>query len=523
MGLGLANPCGAVMMGGFAEYEQYDGLALAELVRKREVTARELLDEAIARVEAGNPALNAVVNRMYDLARSTLADGTPSGPFGGVPFLIKDLLAMYAGVPTSAGNRLLRDIPAPDDSEMVRRYKTAGLVIFGKTNTPEFGLVPYTESEALGPARNPWDTTRTPGGSSGGSAAAVAARMVPLAGGGDGGGSIRIPASCCGLFGLKPSRGSTPTGPVFGEFWRGFVQEHVITRSVRDSAAMLDALEGADPGAPYAAPARERPLLQEVATEPGRLRVAYTAKPFLGRHVHDDCRRALDDAVRLLRELGHEVTEAAPDFDGEAFAIAFVTIVAAEARADIEATATLAGRAPRMDDFEAATWGLGLLGKATSASRYATAVRSMQMTARVIGRFLESYDVLLTPTLADPPPVIGALQPTRAEVLLMKSIGRLRAGWLLGALDVVKPLAEKTLSFIPYTPVFNVTGQPAMSVPLHWNDAGLPIGVHFVARLGAEGTLFRLAGQLERARPWMHRAPPATLVTDGARRLKSSF
>ncbi len=504
-------------MDGIADYEQNDGLALAELVRTRKVSAAELLDAAIARIDARNPKLNAVVHTMYDQARAVLARGTPDGgPFAGVPFLLKDLLSMYAGVPTSAGNKLLRGIPAREDSEIVRRYKAAGLVILGKTNTPEFGLLPYTESEELGPARNPWDTTRTPGGSSGGAGAAVAARIVPMAGGGDGGGSIRIPASCCGLFGLKPSRGSTPTGPDFGEFWRGFVQEHVLTRSVRDSAAVLDALWGADPGAPYAAPPRERPLVQEVTTEPGRLRIAFTATPFLGSHLHDDCRRALDDAVRLLEELGHELSEAAPQFDGEAFAIAFVTVLAAETRAEIELAAQAAGRVPRRSDFEATTWGLGLVGKATSASAYASAARSMQMAGRVIGRFLEEYDVLLTPTLAAPPPLIGELQPSRQEMLLMKTIARLRAGWLLGALDVIKPLAEKTLAFIPYTPVFNVTGQPAMSVPLFWNDAGLPVGVHFAARLGAEATLFRLAGQLERARPWFDRAPPNLVAPQGA-------
>ncbi|HET9455282.1 MAG TPA: amidase [Gemmatimonadaceae bacterium] len=495
-------------MGGFAEYEQYDGLALAELVRKGEVSATDLLDAAIERIDSRNPRLNAVVTKMYDEARASLARRRPTGPFAGVPFLIKDLLAMYAGVPTSAGNRVLRGIPAREDSEIVRRYKAAGLTILGKTNTPEFGLVPYTESEALGPARNPWDTDRIPGGSSGGSAAAVAARMVPVAGGGDGGGSIRIPASCCGLFGLKPSRGTTPTGPEFGEFWRGFVVEHVLSRSVRDSAAMLDAIEGPDAGALYTAPHRERPLLAEVTTEPGRLRIAFSAKPLLGDHVHDDCRRALDDAVALLRELGHELVEAAPAFDGDAFAVAFVTVVAAEARADIEMTAQLAGRKPRRGDFEAATWGLGLVGRATSASQYAMAVRSMQMTARVIGRFHEQYDAVLTPTLADPPPLIGALQPTKAELALMKTISRLHAGWLLGALDVLEPLAAKTLAFIPYTPIHNVSGQPAMSVPLYWNDAGLPIGVHLAARLGGEPTLLRLAGQLERARPWADRTPP---------------
>lgn len=492
-------------MGGFAEYERYDGLALADLVRRREVTPAELLDAAIGRIEARNPGLNAVVRPMFDEARAAIRAGLPDGPFTGVPFLIKDLLADYAGVPTSAGNRMLREIPVPADSEIVRRYKRAGLVIAGKTNTPEFGLVPYTEPEALGPTRNPWDRTRTPGGSSGGSGAAVASGMVPMAGGGDGGGSIRIPASCCGLFGMKPSRGSVPTGPVYGELWRGFVVEHVLTRSVRDSAAMLDAIGGADPGAPYVAPPRRRPLLDEVSAEPGRLRVAVTAEPFVGTKVHDDCRRALDDAVRLLEELGHEVTEARPAIGGEAFAVAFVTIVAAECRADIEAAARFAGRVPRIDDFEAATWGLGMLGKALTASDYANAARTLQSTGRVLGRFFEDYDVLLTPTIAEPPPLIGALQPSAQEKRMIRMLSTMRAGWLMRALDVVKPLAEKTLGFIPYTPVFNVTGEPAMSVPLYWNDAGLPVGVHFATRLGADDLLFRLAGQLERARPWIER------------------
>lgn len=494
-------------MAGFAEYERYDGLGLAQLVRERRVTPAELLDAAIARLEERNAAINAVIHTMFDRARETLRSPLPDGPFTGVPLLLKDLLAMYAGEPTSAGNRMLGAIPAPEDSEVVRRYKAAGFVIFGKTNTPEFGLTPYTEPEAFGPTRNPWDLSRSAGGSSGGSAAAVAARIVPLAGGGDGGGSIRIPASCCGVFGLKPSRGAVPTGPRFGEFWRGFVVEHVLTRSVRDSAAVLDAIGGADPGAPYPAPPRERPLLEEVSTEPGRLRIAFTATPWLGDHVHPDCRRALEDAVRLLEQLGHDVVEDGTRLDGEAFAVNFLTIVAAEARADIERAAQFAGRPPRRKDFELATWVLGLLGKAMSASAYARAVTSMQMAGREVGRFMERYDLILTPTLADPPPPIGALQPTRSERMLLAATARLRAGWLLEALDAMTPLARKTFAFIPYTPVFNVTGQPAMSVPLWWNADALPVGVHFAARLGDEATLFRLAGQLERARPWFDRAP----------------
>jgi len=491
----------------FPEFHKYDGLGLAELVRSKEVTASELVEEAISRIESLNPRINAVVQKMYDQARSAAKVDLPDGPFRGVPFLLKDLISTVAGVPTGSGNRLLMKIPATHDSEIVRRYKMAGAIIVGKTNTPEFGLVPYTEPEALGPTRNPWDLNRTPGGSSGGSAAAVAARMVPMAGGGDGGGSIRIPASCCGLFGLKPTRGRTPTGPDIGEAWRGFTIEHVITRSVRDSAAMLDAIAGPDVGAPYYVPSPARPFLHEVTMEPGYLRIAFTAQPLFGRAVHDDCREGLEATVALLRQLGHEVIEAAPRIDGEACAIAFLAIVVAEARADVEWAAKLAKRKPRSTDFEGATYALGLLGRSMSASEYANAARFLQTTAREVGRFFEQYDVLLTPTLSQPPVLIGALKPSAAEKAMIKIVGRLNAGWFLNALGVIKPIAAKTFDFMPYTPLFNVTGQPAMSVPLHWNREGLPVGMQFVGRFGDEGTLFRLAGQLERVRPWFDLCP----------------
>ena len=494
-------------MTAFPEYHQYDGLGLAELVRAKEVKASELVEEAISRIESHNPRINAVVQKMYDQARSVAKGDLPEGAFKGVPFLVKDLICTVAGIPTGSGNRLLMKIPAAHDSEIVRRYKMSGAIILGKTNTPEFGIVPYTEPETLGPTHNPWDLNRTPGGSSGGSAAAVASRMVPMAGGGDGGGSIRIPASCCGLFGMKPTRGRTPTGPDIGEAWRGFALEHVITRSVRDSAAMLDAIAGPDAGAPYFAPPPTRPFLQEVTTEPGALRIAFTAQPLWGRSVHDDCRKGLESTVELLRQLGHEVTEAIPRIDGEACAVAFLTIVAAETRTDIEWAAKLAHSKPRYADFEGATYALGLLGKAISASEYAKAARFLQTSAREVGRFFEPYEILLTPTLALPPVPIGALQPSTAERALMSIVNRVNAGWLLKALGVIKPIAAKTFDFMPYTPLFNVTGQPAMSVPLHWNPDGLPVGMQFVGRFGEEGTLYRLAGQLERARPWFDRCP----------------
>ncbi len=490
------------------EYTRYDGLGLAGLVKRRELSPIELLDAAIARIEAHNPALNAVVRTRYEQARVEAGQVNLDAPFAGVPFLLKDLLATIAGEPTGCGNRLLAAMPMPRDSEMVRRYRAAGLVIAGRTNTPEFGLTPYTEPALYGPTRNPWSLAHSPGGSSGGSAAAVAARLVPVASGGDGGGSIRIPASCCGLFGLKPSRGTTPTGPEFGELWRGFAIEHVISRSVRDSAAMLDATAGADPGAPYAAPAQARAFLDEVRTDPGVLRIAYTRQPLFGRNVDADCVEGLEVTARLLESLGHRVEEATPPVAGEACALAFLTIIAAELRADIETAAHLAGRRPQARDFEPATYSLGLLGRATSAADFVSASRTLQLAARRTAPFFEQYDVLLTPTLATAPALIGSLQPTSGETRLMHIVNAANAGWLLKALGVARQLAAKTFDYMPYTPLFNATGQPAMSVPLHWNAAGLPIGMQFVARLGGEAKLFRLAGQLEQARPWFDRVPP---------------
>lgn len=495
-------------MSPFPDYARYDGLGLAELVRSRQVSAAELVEEAIRRVEAHDPELGALVFRMFDAAREAARSGPPEGPFQGVPFLVKDLLSTVAGVPTACGSRLLRDLPAPRDSEMVRRWRKAGLILLGKSKTPEFGLTPYTEPEAFGPARNPWDLSRSPGGSSGGSAAAVAARFVPVASGGDGGGSIRIPASACGLFGLKPTRGRTPTGPDAGELWRGFAIEHVLTRSVRDSAAMLDATHGPDVGAPYLAPPPAEPFLAAVGQPPGRLRIAFTARPLLGKRVDPGVRVGLEAAAKLLAGLGHEMVEAAPEIDRERFSLAFLTVLAGEIRADVEETARRAGRAVRAGDFDASTFGLGLFGTTFTAADHARAARELQVAAREVGRFFEGIDLLLTPTLSRPPVKLGELQPSAAEKLLIRTLGRLRAGWLLDLLGVVEPLAEKTFDFMPWTPVFNVTGQPAMSVPLHWTPEGLPVGMHFAGRFGDEATLLRLAGQLEQASPWAERVPP---------------
>jgi len=488
------------------DFIRHDGLALAALVRSGDASAIELVDAAIARIEALNPQLNAVVRPMFDQAREQARVPQREGPFAGVPLLLKDLVASVEGVPTSNGNRWLRGVPAAQDSELVRRLKRAGAIVVGKTNTPEFGLLPTTEPEAFGPTRNPWDLSRTPGGSSGGSAAAVAARLVPFASGGDGGGSIRIPAACCGLFGMKVTRGRTPVD--VGELWGGFANEGFLTRSVRDSAALLDATAGAAPGAPYAAPPQAGPFLDETRRPPGRLRIAFTTDPFFGHAVHGECRTAVARTVTLLEGLGHELVEAAPVIDREACTMAYVTVLAGQIRAEIEATARAAGRRVHHSGFEHVSYAMGLLGRALSAADYANAAQTLQRTSRDVRRFFEGVDVLLTPSIGQPPVPLGSLPPTRAERVLLAFVSRWNAGWLLRVGGSVKQMAETSFDFIPYTPLFNVTGQPAMSVPLYWTPEGLPLGLQFVGRFGDEATLFRLAAQLEAAQPWADRLPP---------------
>lgn len=490
-----------------ADYISHDGLGLAALVKAGEVTPRELAETAIARIERLNPKINAVITPLYDSALKRAAEPF-EGPFGGVPFLVKDLLSTIEGVPTAGGTRLLKGRAADRDSELVRRWKRAGLNILGKTNTPEFGLTPYTEPQAFGPTRNPWDLSRTPGGSSGGSAAAVAAGFVPLASGGDGGGSIRIPASACGLFGMKPTRGRTPAGPTIGEAWSGYAVEHVLTRSVRDSAAILDATHGPDIGAPYHAPAFAGSWLDAVSRPPGRLRIAVSAAPMLGKTVDPEVVTAFEEAVTLLRDLGHEVIEAAPRIDREAFSMAFLTVLAAELRADIEDTARRAGVPVRATDYDPSSFGLGLLGSAFSAAELTAAKRYLQTVSREVAAFFEGYDVLMTPVLASLPVKIGALLPKPAEARLIRVIGAMNAGWLLKAMGIARPIADATFAFIPWTPIFNVTGQPAASVPVTVSADGLPIGMHLVGRFGDEATLFSLSGQMEEARPWKTRRAP---------------
>ena len=489
------------------EYLSRDATGLAELIRRGEVTPLELLDMALARIEALNPQLNAVVRLMEDDARRDAARA-PSGPFGGVPFLAKDLVSHYAGQPTSSGSRLLADHVMEADSELVTRVRASGVSIVGKTNLPEWGLLPVTESELWGPCLNPWARERTPGGSSGGSGAAVSSGMVPMAGGGDGGGSIRIPASCCGLFGLKPTRARTPTGPDRGQLWRGATIEHVLTRSVRDSAIMLDATHGPDVGAPYEIAPPARSFADEVGCDPGRLRIAWTTEPVVSADVHSACIEAVADVVGLLEEMGHELVEAGPAIDGEAFARSFLTIISGELSADLADVERLLGRAARRADLEPTTWALGLLGRALSAEEFSRALRQLEIMGRDVGAFFTKYDVLLTPTLAQPPVQIGSIGTTDRENRLLRFLGMFGSGRLVKAVGLLDEAAKSALDFTPWTAIYNATGQPAMSVPLHWSTDELPIGVHFVGRFGHEATLFRLASQLEQARPWFDRLPP---------------
>jgi amidase len=465
--LALGEQAGEGMMTGFSDYDKYDGPGLAELVRKKEVKPSELVEEAISRIERLNPRLNAVIYKMYELARKAADTELPAGPFKGVPFLMRDISMAYGGVPLTNGSRFFKNFIPDHDSELVRRFKAAGVVVVGKTNLPEFGLVPITEPELFGRTNNPWEISRTPGGSSGGSAAAVAARIVPLAHAGDGGGSMRIPASCCGVFGLKPTRGRNPIGPDFGEVWRGLHCDHVLTRSVRDSAAMLDATAGPDVGVPYYAVPSARPFLSEVGTNPGKLRIAFTSEPFLGDTVDKDCVKGLETTARLCQNLGHEVVEGAPGIDGKAFASAFMTIVCVETRATIEGAEVLLNRRASFRDFEPSTWALGLLGKQCRAPEFSKSLNLAQVTARQIGEFFTEYDVLLTPTLAMPSVVTGELQPKGLRAAAMKLLCRLNAGRLITTLSGIDALAEHVFGFIPYTPLFNMTGQPAMSVPLY--------------------------------------------------------
>ena len=473
-------------MSGFAEYGSFDALGLADLVRKREVSAAELLAEAMARCDRVNEKLNAVVYRLDAEAGRAAGAVDRDAPFAGVPFLIKDIGPALAGAPLTSGSRLFANYIPQEDGEIVRRFKAAGLVPFGKTNVPEFGLVPYTESRLFGPCRNPWDLGRTPGGSSGGAAAAVAAGIVPMAHASDGGGSIRIPASCCGLVGLKPSRGLNPTDAQTETMMSAFIVDHVLSRSVRDCAAALDAVCNRQDAGFLAA--LERP--------PKPLKVAVVRGVMFGRSVAPEIKAALDSAARLMESLGHRVEDAEPDIDYAAFGMAYLFCAAQSTKLFAHSAPEAASR----QNLELPTWTLARIGSSLSATDKAWAEAVIERETKTFLAFSENFDIVMSPVLGSLPIRIGELRATAAESLAMRIVERLNSSHLMKAL--LKAIAAKNFAFAPFTAQYNMTGQPALSLPLAQSAGGLPIGIQFAGKRNADGLLLRLARQLELAQPW---------------------
>lgn len=493
----------------FATYRHHDATSLAAEVAAGRVTAETLLDLALNRLAEVQPALNPVCRLMEAEARSQLAGGASSGPLAGVPFLIKDAAQDYAGLPTSYGSRALAALPpARRHAHLVQRLLDAGLVIFGKTSTPELALKGVTDPLAFGRSSNPWDLRRTPGGSSGGAAAAVAAGVVPMAAANDGGGSIRIPAACCGLVGLKPSRGRVSEGPADGQAWFGASSEGVISRSVRDTALALDLLSGPEPGDPVALPRPVSPFAEQLRTPLRRLRIAWCADSPIGEPVHDEARLAVERTVALLRGLGHTVEPARPDIDGQALANSYLHIYFGQVPA---AMAHAAAHGGRQADFEPLTRLLGALGRATSAGQLTQQLHRWNDYARALGALHARYDLYLTPTLASPPVLHGTGD---TPPLQLAALGLVRACGLLGLLKraglidgVIRHMATDSLRHVPFTQLANLTGTPAISLPLHWTADGLPLGVQFNAAPGEDGLLLQLAAELEAAQPWFDRLP----------------
>lgn len=497
-------------MAGFDAYEDHDAVGLAGLVKAGEVHPTELVEASIARIEARDGAINAVVGRMFDHARDRAAGALPDGPLKGVPYLLKDLHADLAGVPTTGSTRLLRKVIPTSNTTMVDRLLAAGLVVVGKTNTPELGIMGITEPKLHGPTRNPWNPAHTSGGSSGGSGAAVAARYVPAAHASDGGGSIRIPASHNGLVGLKPTRARTPLGPHTGEAWGGMTVEHALTRTVRDCAALLDATAGPEAGAPYCAPHHEGAWLDEVGRDPGTLRIAVSTRSLLAGENAPEAVAAVEAAAALARDLGHQVSYVDPDLAWDTLRMAYFTFVAAGVSEDVADTARRAGTTPKPGDFEPTTWLFRKIGGALTAADLERARRDAHAAGFALARFFADHDVWLTSTCARPPAAVGELYPAPAQERMMavlRTVGTRRI--LLTALE---SMASDAIAATPNTQVANLTGIPALSLPLHWTEAGLPVGTQWMAPFGREDVLFRLAAQLEQARPWRERRPELARV-----------
>ena len=492
----------------FKDYLACDATQLAALVARREVSAHELLELALTQLRRTQPRINAVCRLMEAEARAQLAAPLPTGPFAGVPFLLKDGVQDVAGLPTGYGSAGMRHIVPGETAHVVRRYQAAGLVIFGKTNLPEFALKGVTDSRANGRTNNPWNVAHVPGGSSGGAAAAVASGVLPMAAAADGGGSIRIPAACCGLFGLRPSRGRVSSGPGLGEAWFGASSEGVITRSVRDTARMLDALAGAEPGDPLVIAPPEQSYADALQRPTRPLRIGFTTVSPLGTPVHPEAVAAVDDAARLLASLGHHVEEAAPAVDGPLLARNYLHIYFGQVPAAM-ARAYAAGA--KRSEFELMTRIIETLGKATSAATLTLHLAQWNQHARALAAFHRRFDLLLTPALAHPPVRHGAGDPPPAQQFALDVLDRTGLLGLFArtglAASTVDKIATDSLQYVPFTQLANLTGTPAMSVPLHWTADGLPLGVQFVAPFGREDQLLQLAAQLEQARPWFARLP----------------
>jgi len=492
----------------FPEYLACDATQLAVLVARREVTADELLSLALGQQQRVHPRINAICRSMETEARARLAGPPLTGPFAGVPFLLKDGVEDVAGLPTGYGSAGMQRIVPTESAHVVRRYLDAGLVVFGKTNLPEFALKAVTDSRANGRTNNPWNLAHTPGGSSGGAAAAIASGIVPMAAGADGGGSLRIPAACCGLFGLRPSRGRVSCGPGMGEAWFGASSEGVISRSVRDTARALDAIAGAESGDAFTIAPPAMPYADSMLRPPRRLRIGFTTTSPLGTDVHPEAVAAVADAARLLASLGHDVEEAAPEIDGPLLARCYLHIYFGQVPAAM-ARAYAAGA--KRSEFEPLTRIIETLGKATSAQTLTSHLALWNQHARALARFHQHHDLLLTPTLAHPPVRHGQGDPPMAQQKALDLLDRTgilrllaRSGLLAATIDKI---ATDSLQYVPFTQLANLTGTPAMSVPLHWTADGLPLGVQFVAPFGQEDLLLQLAAQLEQARPWFGRLP----------------
>lgn len=471
------------------DYENYDALGLADLVRRKQVSPAELLEAALTRAEAAQKRVNCFSSLLPQMAKAQIEAGLPDGAFSGVPFVLKDLGAALKGAPLTQGSLAYKDYVSPVDAVITERYKAAGLVIFGQTTTPEFGGTTTTESRLFGLTRNPWNLERIAGGSSGGSAAAVASGVVPAAHASDGGGSIRVPAACCGLFGLKPSRGRVPMGPFRTEGWAGLSTNHAVSRSVRDSAALLDAVHGIEPGSRYDASPPVRPYLEEVGRDPGKLRVALWRKAPNGTEPDGDAQAGLDATVKLLLSLGHEVEEASPEINGAEVSASLTRIVSSHLANSVDLWGEARGKPVGEDELESVTATMIRNARAFTAVQVARDDVTLQTAAIAYARLMQRYDVTLSPTITSKPEMLGVLS------LSPPNVG-----------DFIKAIAR----FPAHCAFYNQTGTPAMSVPLHWTDDNLPLGIMFGAAYGNESLLFRLAGQLEKAQPWFKRTAPRT-------------